>query len=72
MLVAFTSSIAKHYIRQKVESAERVRTHLEARLHRDQAPDEGGSQSPSTRARPACRHPRGARTVRDSCGYVAR
>ena len=44
VLVAFLSSLAQHYIRQKVEVTARAREHLSALTHHDQPPDEGGSQ----------------------------
>jgi voltage-gated potassium channel len=41
VLVAFLSSIAQHYMRQKAEDAGRVREHLSAHRHHGQPPDEG-------------------------------
>ena len=43
MLVAFLSSIAKHYISHKVEVAHHAQEHLSAVKHHGQPPDEGGS-----------------------------
>ena len=44
VLVAFLSSLAKHYIRHKVEVAHHAHEHLSAHAHHGQPPDEGGSQ----------------------------
>jgi len=44
LLVAFASSIAKHYLSQKVELAGRAREHVSAHTHHGQPPDEGRSQ----------------------------
>ena len=44
LLVAFLSSIAQHYMAQKLDAADRVRTHLSAHSPHAQPPDEGGSQ----------------------------
>jgi voltage-gated potassium channel len=44
VLVLFLSSLAKHYIRHKVEVAHHAQEHLSASTHRGQPPDAGGSQ----------------------------
>ena len=44
VLVAFVSSIAQHYMTQKIGDVDRVRKHLRAHSRHDQPPDEGGSQ----------------------------
>jgi voltage-gated potassium channel len=43
VLVAFVSSIAQHYMRQKIDVADRARKHLSAHSH-DQPPGRGVSQ----------------------------
>ena len=43
VFVAFVSSIAQHYMRQKIDLADRARKHLSAHSH-DQPPDRGVSQ----------------------------
>ena len=44
VLVAFVSSIAQHYMAQRIDDAGRVREHLRAHSHHGQHADEGGSQ----------------------------
>jgi voltage-gated potassium channel Kch len=41
VLVAFTSSIARHYIQHKVEAAGAVQTRLSAHVHHDQPAGDG-------------------------------
>ena len=43
VLVAFLSSLAQQYMRQKIDVADRARKHLSAHSRHDQPPDEGGS-----------------------------
>ena len=45
VLVAFLSSLARHYVRHKVEFADHAHGHLGAVAHHGQPPDQGGSQS---------------------------
>jgi voltage-gated potassium channel len=44
VFVAFVTSIAHHYTRQKIDVANRARSHLGAHSHHDPPPGEAGSQ----------------------------
>ena len=44
VLVAFLSSLAKHYVRHKVEVADHAREQLSGLRRHGQPPDDGGSQ----------------------------